>query len=252
MKNPILLLAMVLGGVAAGSVWTDHKGLTLAAERLSIDQSNPKVTIFQAKGAVKIDSELDGLTIWAQQVDFEALPTTSKAKKYRIQHAVASRDVKILRRVTTGKVLQTTQIEGPKADYTVGTDANVVRIVGPTRITSLDSASRQNMVATGSAGAAYLEPKAAVSSGNGLKKATLNGPVHIVFNQPATKSEKASTIVGDAKQMTMENIGAKRRVTLIGNVHLVGPDSSDVSGVQRAVFILENNRLWRLEATESK
>ena len=106
------------------------------------------------------------------------------------------------------------------------------------------------MTATGSSGLAILEAKANVAQGNGLKKATLHGPVKIVFVQNATKTEVASQIVGTAFQMILENVGNQRKITLIGSVHVVGPGTDEVDNVNRAVFTKDAKGLWHVQATQ--
>jgi hypothetical protein len=154
--------------------------------------------------------------------------------------------------VTSPSGKQVTDVQGPKAEYTAGSKESTVKIIGATTIKNFDQGQRQSMIATGSSGIAFLEAGVQVSNGNGLRKATLEGPVKVVFHQAATKTESASNITATASQMQLENIGDQRRITLIGSVHVIGPGSDEATGVSRALIVHDPGGSWRLDATGDK
>ena len=241
-------LALV-GSVAAAQVWTDHKGLTFTAKSWSYDQTKEKQVHYRFRGNVSILSKAEGLNIQSDQLELDAVmqPNT---KAYTVTHAIANNHVRILKTAVSATGTQTTEISGPQGEYIVGTTESIVKMNGATTIKSIDPNLRQTMTATGSSGTAYLEPKGNVASGNGLRRATLNGPTKIVFVQEATKAERGSKITGTASQMLLENSGNQRKITLIGNVHVIGPDTDEVSNVNRVVFVKDAKGFWHVQATQ--
>ena len=247
------LIALILGSaLSMAELWTNHKGLTFSAHSWQIVQDSPKLTTIKSKGGVSFASVSDGMTITADQLDFDAIPNPNKPKTYLLSHAVATKDVKIVKTVTSPQGRQTTEVTGPKADYLTGSRETVVKILGPTTIRNLDQGQQQSMIATGSSGIAYLEPGVQVSSGNGLRRATLEGPVRVVFHQAATKKESASDITATSSQLQLENVGQERRITLIGSVHVMGPNGSETTGVSRALMVHDPDKGWHLDLLGDK
>ena len=233
--------------LASAQVWTDHKGLTFSAKSWSYDQTQTKQVHYRFKTNVNIDSKSEGLNIRSDQMELDAV-MQGNTKAYSVAHATATGNVKIVKTAVSTKGIQTTEISGPKGEYIAGTSESTVKMIGATTIRSIDPSVRQTMTATGSSGVAYLEPKENVTSGNGLRRATLSGPTKVVFVQETTKEERGSTITGTASQMLLENNGSERKITLIGNVHVVGPDSDEVSHVNRAVFVKDAKGYWHVQA----
>jgi len=252
MKRLTFIALLLVCGLTSAETWTNHKGLTLVATSWQVVQVNPKLTTIKSKGNVLVTSVPDGVTISSEQLDFESIPNPKRPKTNLLSHASATTNVKIVKTVTAPSGTQTTEVLGPRADYLAGSIEGIVKIIGPTTIKNYDKAQAQSMTATGSSGIAYLDPGVRVASGSGLRHATLQGPVKVIFQQTATKTEAASTITATASTMQIQNVGNQEIITLIGSVHILGPGDSEASGVNRAVMVHEPGRGWRLDASGGK
>ncbi len=247
--TPSLMTACCL---ILASVWTDHQGLTFRANTWGLRQDSKRKTFFKARGNVLVTSLTDGLQIEAEEIDFEALPKAKDSKAFTITHALASRKVKITKSVSTPKSKQTTVITGPKMDYSTTPTESIVKMMGPTTINNLEEIQRQRVIATGSSGIAYLDPSSRVANGNGFRKAILQGPVKLILTKAKTKDSPESSTTATASHMEFENLPGIQKVTLVGAVHIVGSSTGDVSGLSRAILILDQNDQWHLDASGGK
>ncbi|MDR3690925.1 MAG: hypothetical protein P4L46_16220 [Fimbriimonas sp.] len=250
--KPTLFLVIIIAGGAFAETWTNHNGLTFSAHGWQIVQNTSKLTKIKARGGVTLGSVPDGMTITSDQLDFEAKPNPQKPKAYTLSHAYATKNVHIVKTVSSPTGKQITDVRGPLAEYSTGDIENTIRIIGPTTIQNTDLIQHQAFTATGSSGIAYLSPSVEVSSGNGLKRANLAGPVKVILIQAATKTEGASQIVATASEMQIENVGNQRRITLTGNVHVLGPGKDEATGMSRAVIVHDPGGSWRLDAVGGK
>ncbi len=197
-------------------------------------------------------SASQGVTISSDRLNFEAVPDPKTPKNYIVRHAVATGKVIVDKVVQSSTGKQTTHLEGPKADYAAGATESIVKMSGPMKITSLDEGQHETMVATGSSGLASLEPFTQSSQGNGLRKASLEGPVKMVLTQIDSKTNKPSVVTTTSDHVDLENLGTRRKMTLTGHVHIVGDAVGEFQKYNLMILILDKNGYLQVDGTGGK
>jgi hypothetical protein len=249
---PAFLTINTLAGAFGPQTWTDHNGLTLTFGNLKGLSSKKKERDFSMVGGVVVISTPQGVRMTSDTMDVHAVPDPIRPKSYVIQHAVSTGHVVITKLVTGSDGKQTTRIEGSKSDYVSGQSESVVKIAGPVRMQTLDAKQFQTMLATGNSGTAFLEPLGKSKLDNGLKRAMLDGSVHLVLTQIDPESHKATTIRTASDHMVLENLANGRKVTLKGSIHITGDDGFDGTGANTAVFTVDKNGNYSFGSTVDK
>lgn len=247
MKSLTLPLLLLCSAIGPSSTLTDKKGLTMSFKLLHALTGNKDISDISMIGDVVVISIPQGLRMTSDSMILHAIPDRKDAKSYVIQHAIAAGHVVISKEVTAQGSKKVTRIEGSKADYAAAATESFVNMAGPVKMQSLDSSHHQTMVATGHSGTAVLEPLNKTSLDNGLKKASMDGSVHLVLNQLDPSTQKTSTIVTDSDHMILENQSTGQRVTLTGSVRLTDQSGFVLSGVNHAVFFLDKKGNYNLE-----
>jgi hypothetical protein len=253
MKSLLLASLTLLGG-AANAQWTDHKGLVANAKQykaLIPKEQTGQAHLLLIKD-VSVQSEPQGLNLAADRMLLNASPDPKVAKAYLISDATAVGHVVVVKSVSGTAGKQSTRIEGTKADYASGTQESVIKMAGPMGIKSLDERAEPTMVATAHSGVAYLEPLKKTNLDNSLRKATLEGDVHLVLTQVDPKTKKKTTVRTRSDHMLMESQPNGQKVTLTGSVDLAEDSFGELTGIKYAVFFIGKNGSFQLETSEAK
>jgi hypothetical protein len=252
MRKRLIPLVALLTTVGCCDTFTDHHGLTISYTSLKALVSENTKRHFSMIGKVQISSTPQGITMSSDTMDIDAAPDAKSPKSYVVQTALAKGQVRILKLVKNAKGTQTTQIDGAQANYTVGTKESVVKMTGPVTLTSLDEKQRQTMLATGKSAVAYLEPTSKSSMEDGLHRAQLDGDVHLTLTQRDPKTQEATVIRTTSDHVLIENIGKGRRVTLTGEVKIHTEPDQDMSGIQKAVFTVDDQGRFTVSTTRKQ
>ncbi len=250
MRKRLLPFLALLAGVGLAQTWTDHRGLTATFQSLrALTSKSPKRHLSMI-GKVEIVSVPQGLTMRSDTMDIDAVPDPKNPNAYLVQSAQSKGHVSILKQVKGAKGLQTTKIDGTQADYLAGTVESVIKMTGPVNLVSLDEQQRQTLAATGKTATAYMEPAAKTSLDDGLRRAQMDGDVHLTLVQRDAQTKQATLIRAYSDHMLVENIGKGRRVTLTGNVKVFTDSNVELSGIQKAVLTQDANGVYALHTSE--
>lgn len=176
---------------------------------------------------VVVNSIEDGLQIEAPSVVCDA-NTKGKSK---IGKAVGTGGVHAIKRGGGG----TTDITASIGTYVSGGQTARLDLKGAVRVIS--KTAKGSTTITGHDGFATLE-NGGKGPGNGLRTATLSGPVRIEAVQQNTNG---GTIVATGSRLELNN--ATHTVTLSGNVNVTGNQKStlgELRGADRAVLVLND------------
>lgn len=214
------------------------KNVEVQANRARVDNASQQTSQLLVQGQVDITSRSQGLRIQANEVRCEI--GTVKANTKEIRKATATGSVKMSKTVTNARGRQLTEISGSKADMVADPKGSTVNMAGPVGIRSSDDRKRVNLSATGSSGIAILEPGSATGLTNGLREATLAGPVKIDMLQAGRAGQKGEARA-EAKANRMRLVARKdgSTLTLLGNVEIHGRGASDIgdtTGLSKAIF----------------
>ena len=232
MKKLILLSMMSLGAIALAQqlfTYRDKSGaMSVRAKSGLVEQTSANQVHMVLKGSpVVIKSLNDGLTIQAPSVVCDANTKT----KTKIGKAVATGGVHAIKSGAGGN----TDITASTGTYTSTGQSSKLTLTGSTKIVSRSSTGTTTV--TGGGGVANLDPSAN-GSGNGLRTATLTGPVRIEAVQQNTNG---GTITATGSKLTIDN--PAHTVTLSGGVNVTGNGQStlgELRGADRVVLVLNS------------
>lgn len=221
MTRPLLL--PILGALAASAAlaqgplhYVDGSGnVKVTTSKFKIAQATPTLTQLRFVGGVQLQSISQGLELFADDVSADLVKGATK--KNELKKGIAIGSVRMTKTVATPGGKQVTQIGGSRADLTTGAESDQVTIAGPVSLLSINPDQRRTMRATGSRGAAILEPQAKTKMNNGLRSAILDGNVNVdILQTPQNKSE--THIHATADRMTVNYVGDAPVLKLIGHV----------------------------------
>jgi hypothetical protein len=245
----LLLITLTLGCCICYAQLIMGKGVTADAKSFSIEQpkaDKPNRPIhFLLATSVTVTSESEGMVIRSDRMTGNAKPDPQVPKSYLISDATAVGHVVLVKTVTSKAGKQITQIEGTSADYTSGTTESIVKMAGPMSIKSVDESGQPTMVATGNSGIAYMEPLKQTKMDNALRKATMDGNVHLTLTQIDPKTKGKTTVYTTSDHMVLENLAAGKKVTLTGHVR-ISAEGVQLSGHDHVVAVIDKDGAMHL------
>lgn len=186
-------------------------------------------------GDVVAKDNQENLELRAQKVDAE-VGTVGKASE--LQRAVADGKVRLTKTVRGTSGVQTTQIDGSRANFQAGAEQSVVDMSGPVTIRNSNPAKQETLVATGNQGKAYLIKGKQTDRPNALNRAELVGNVRTVVTQQAKDGGK---LIATGGRMVLEQTATNRTITMTQNVNVTGSGTAQqfsASNMQRVVMVL--------------
>lgn len=155
-----------------------------------------------------------------------------------MSNAVAEGKVRIIKVVRASGAVQTTQIDGSRADYKASANQGVVEMAGPVTIRNTNPQKKETLVATGSRGKAILVKGKSTSGPNAISRAELNGNVRTVVTQEGAKGGK---LIATGGTMVLEQGAKSRTITLTDNVNVDGSGTAQefsAANMKRVVMVL--------------
>jgi hypothetical protein len=189
-------------------------------------------------GNVVVKDNGEKMELRAQKIDADI--SQGAGKPSELQKAVATGKVRITKVVTNPTGVQTTQIDGSRANFQAGADQSVVDLAGPVTIRNTDSAKKETLLATGSQGKAFLAKGPRTNQPNALNRAELRGNVRTVVTQ---KAQGGGKLIATGGNMVLEQGAKTRTITMTQNVNIDGSGSAQqfsASNMQRVVMVLDN------------
>jgi hypothetical protein len=215
--------------------------LTVSASSGRLDRTQTGKDKLELSGRVSVKSASQGLALDAEYISCVA--PAIEGQKGEIQQASARSQVRLSKRTAlgTGGGIQETVIRSLRAFMENKPDGNHVTFTGLVEITNFNSAKRQTMRAKGTSAIAVLEPKAKGTGTNGLKSASIAGPVTLVLDAPPRRIGEAPThIVATGDNLILDNRRGNSTAKLVGHVHLQGNGIGTFSGLQKATMKLND------------
>ena len=251
MKRLLILLLILQCFVVRADTYTVGDGLT-ATSRLSKAERSEKLVKLTLIDGVAVTSEQQGLTIRSDKMTLNARQDPKKKNAYLIDTAVANGHVVVLKAMPSKAGKRSTRIEGASAEYITGVNESLVKMPVPMKIQSFDEKGQPTMTGTGNSGVATLEPLKKSNFENALRKAVLDGNVHLDMSQYDPKSKSRTALHTTSDHMVMENIGDGKRITLTGSVHISADNFGDMKGAKRAVILINKAGDIELETAGGK
>jgi hypothetical protein len=236
--KPAILCLMALSAVALAqraAIYHDSN-LSVWSNGLLVTQGDKGLLHFDLQGGVRIASKDQGVSLSAARVLADTVPVkgTLKMKKTQVKSATATTGV-VIEQLAGGQGNKRTTIRANKAVYTAQGDKGLVTLTGAVKIVSVD-AKDQTLTASGTSGIATLDPKA--ESSQGLRTATLRGPVTVTIQEVGRKGQ----IVAKGDRLDVNRSLKPTTLTLTGHVTIQGQGESSMGtlAVKRAVFTLND------------
>lgn len=222
--------------------YTDSVGnLTVSASSGRLDRTQTGKDKLDLSGKVSVRSASQGLSMEADYVS--CLAPAIEGEKGEIQQATARGQVRLSKRATvgTGGGIQETIIRSDRVFMETKPDGNHVTFKGSVEITNFNRSKRQTMRAKGTSAIALLEPKTKSTGTNGLKSASMTGPVTMVLDAPSRRlGDPPTHIVATGDNLILDNRRGQATAKLVGHVHLQGNGLGTFSGLQKATMKLND------------
>lgn len=188
-------------------------------------------------GDVVAQDTKENVEIRAQRITADVADGKSGASS-DMSNAIAEGKVRITKIVRASGAVQTTQIEGSRADYKASATQGVVEMAGPVTIRNTNPSKRETLVATGSRGKAFLVKGKSTNNTNALTRAELRGNVRTVVTQQGAQGGK---LIATGGNMVLEQGANSRTITLTDNVNVNGSGTAQefsASSMKRVVMVL--------------
>lgn len=195
-----------------------------------------ELTLSGGKSKVTATSRTQGIQMTGGNIVATIGPDPAKKGQNRLQRARATGGTRTIKSANG----QTSEIAGNTATYVAGVAESLLTLTGAVSLRNLDQQKRQSLAATGSSGIATLETGTQSKRSNGVRSATLAGPVRVTMIESGSRR---ATVVASANRMIYENTPGRPTITLTGNVKISGQGESNIgtfSNLSRAVLRLND------------